>query len=350
MELRHLRYFAAVADTSHFGRAAERLHMAQPPLSQAVRRLERELGVALFARTTRQVTLTGAGEVFHADVRRILTAVDEAVARVERFAAGAAGVLRIGLTGSASYRQLPALARLVKHALPGVTLEVHTELLTPAQEAGLLDLRLDMGVLRPPVRREGIAHRALADEPLVLAVPEEHWLRGAESVRMAQLREEDFILYRAELGSVVHEAVISGCLAAGFRPRRAHEVAETSTALALVAAGLGVAVLPDSIRAARREGVVCKEIVDAPPVGLVLAWRADDASPLLRNLLETLEAHGMFGTPGEHPEKQPGHQSGCQIGCRSEYPPEYRPEYPPDYRPDHQGENPDGARHENYRN
>ncbi|MEU5403570.1 LysR family transcriptional regulator [Streptomyces sp. NPDC005963] len=300
MELRHLRYFAAVADTRHFGRAAERLHMAQPPLSQAVRRLETELGVALFTRTTRQVDLTAAGEVFHADVRRVLTAVDEAVERVKRFTAGVAGVLRIGFTGSASYRRLPALARLVKRALPGVTLEVHTELLTPAQEAALLDFRLDVGVLRPPVRREGIAHRALADEPLVLAVPEEHWLAEAESVRMEQLRQEDFILYGAALGSVVHEAVISGCLTAGFRPRRSHEVAETSMALALVAAGLGVAVLPDSIRAARREGVVCKEIVDAPTVGLVLAWREDDDSALLRKLLETLESNGMFITPENH--------------------------------------------------
>lgn len=304
MELRHLRYFAAVADARHFGRAAQRLHMAQPPLSQAIRRLEGELGVALFTRTTRQVDLTAAGEVFHADVRRLLMGVDEAVERVKRFTAGVAGVLRIGLTGAASYRQLPALARLAKRALPGVTLEVHTELLTPAQEEALLDFRLDVGVLRPPVRREGIAHRALADEPLVLAVPEEHWLSGAESVRMAQLRQEGFIMYGATLGSVVHEAVIRGCLASGFHPRRAHEVAETSTALALVAAGLGVAVLPDSVRAARREGVVCKEIVDAPSVGLCLAWRADDPSPLLRNLLkklETQEPNGMFSTP-ENPD------------------------------------------------
>ncbi|MFE7129290.1 LysR substrate-binding domain-containing protein [Streptomyces sp. NPDC057638] len=318
MELRHLRYFAAVADTRHFGRAAEQLHMAQPPLSQAIRRLETELGVALFARTTRQVDLTGAGEVFHADVRRILAAVDDAVVRVERFTAGVAGVLRIGLTGSAAYRRLPALARLVKSALPGVTLEVHTELLTPAQEAGLLDRRLDVGVLRPPVRREGIIHRALADEPLVLAVPEEHWLGDAESVRLAQLRQEDFIMYGAALGSVVDEVVIRGCLEAGFRPRRAHEVAETSTALALVAAGLGVAVLPDSIRAARREGVVCKEITDAPSVGLVLAWRADDSSPLLRNLLETLEKDGTFITP-ENPDgaRHENHQDRDDSLCDS---------------------------------
>ncbi|MBA2950209.1 LysR substrate-binding domain-containing protein [Streptomyces himalayensis] len=294
MEFRHLRYFVAVAETRHFGKAAERLHMAQPPLSQAIRRLESELGVELFTRTTRQVALTGAGEVFRTDVERILQAVDEAVARVARFASGVEGVLRIGLTGSASYRQLPALARLMKREMPHVMLEVHTEMLTPAQEAGLIERRLDVGVLRPPVRQEGIAHRSIASEPLIVAVPEQHWLADAESVRVEQLRHEDFIMYGAALGSVVNDAVVRSCLASGFYPHRAYEVTETSAALALVAAGLGVAVLPDSIRSAPREGVLCKEIEDALSVRLDLAWREDDDSPLLRNLLKVLEQHDMF--------------------------------------------------------
>lgn len=294
MELRHLRYFAAVAETRHFGRAAEHLHMAQPPLSQAIRRLESELGVKLFTRTTRQVTLTGAGEVFRTDVERILKAVDDAVARAGRFASGAEGVLRIGLTGSASYRQLPALARLLKREMPQVMLEVHTEMLTPAQEAGLLERRLDVGVLRPPVRQEGIAHRTVAAEPLVVAVLEEHWLAEADSVRVEQLRHENFIMYAAALGSVVNDAVVRSCLASGFYPHPAYEVTETSAALALVAAGLGVAVLPDSIRSAPREGVLCREIEDALSVRLDLAWREDDESPLLRNLLKVLERNDVF--------------------------------------------------------
>ncbi|MER6500586.1 LysR substrate-binding domain-containing protein [Streptomyces sp. NPDC001455] len=294
MELRHLRYFVAVAETRHFGKAAEQLHMAQPPLSQAIRRLEGELGVELLRRTTRQVSLTGAGEVFRTDAERILKAVDEAVARVGRFASGAEGVLRIGLTGSASYRQLPALARLVKREMPQVILEVHTEMLTPAQEAGLIERRLDIGVLRPPVRQEGITHRSLAAEALVVAVPERHPLAGADTVRVEQLRHEDFVMYGATLGSVVDDAVVRSCLAAGFYPHRAYEVTETSAALALVAAGLGIAVLPDSIRSAPREGVLCKDIEDALSIPLSLAWREDDESPLLRNLLEVLEQNDMF--------------------------------------------------------
>jgi len=304
MELRHLRYFAAVAETRHFGKAAEDLHMAQPPLSQAIRRLETELGVELFTRTTRQVTLTGAGEVFRTDVERILKAVDDAVARVGRFASGAEGVLRIGLTGSASYRQLPALARLVKREMPQVMLEVHTEMLTPAQEAGLIERRLDVGVLRPPVRQEGITHRPIATEALVAAVPEEHRLAEADSVRVEQLRHENFIMYGAALGSVVNDAVVRSCLASGFYPHCAYEVTETSAALALVAAGLGVAVLPDSIRSAPREGVRCKDIEDALTVRLDLAWREDDESPLLRGLLRVLDENDMFleGSEGSEGE------------------------------------------------
>lgn len=294
MELRHLRYFAAVAETLHFGKAAELLHMAQPPLSQAIRRLEAELGAELFIRTTRQVALTGAGQVLRADATRILSAVDEAAARVRRFAAGTEGVLRIGLTGSASYRQLPELARLVKREMPGLMLEVHTEMLTPAQEQGLLERRLDVGVLRPPVRNEGIVHRPIADEPLVVAVPDEHWLSDADKVRVEQLRHENFIMYGAALSSVVNDAVIRSCLGAGFSPHCGYEVTETSTALALVAAGLGVSVLPDSIRSAPREGVVCKPVEDALPVRLGMAWREDDDSPLLRKMLDILEKNDVF--------------------------------------------------------
>ncbi|MBV9023211.1 MAG: LysR family transcriptional regulator [Streptomycetaceae bacterium] len=294
MELRLLRYFAVVAETRHFGKAAERLHMAQPPLSQAIRRLEEELGVELFTRTTRQVALTGAGEVFRTDVGRILKAVDEAAARAARFAAGAEGVLRIGLTGSASYRQLPMLARLMKREMPHVRLEVHTEMLTPAQETALIERRLDIGVLRPPIRQEGIAHRTIADEPLVLAVPEEHWLAAADAVRVEQLRHEDFIMYDAALGSVVNDVVVRTCLGSGFYPHCAYEVTETSAALALVAAGLGVAMLPDSIRSAPREGVPYKKVEDALRVRLDLAWREDDESPLTRNLLKVLEENCVF--------------------------------------------------------
>jgi DNA-binding transcriptional LysR family regulator len=182
----------------------------------------------------------------------------------------------------------------VKRELPQVMLEVHTEMLTPAQEEGLIERRLDLGVLRPPVRQEGIVHRPIADERLVVAVPEQHELVRASSVRAEQLRHEGFIMYSAALGSVLNDIVVRTCLDAGYYPHRAYEVTETSAALALVAAGLGIAVLPESIRSAPREGVVCKDLEDAPTMRLDLAWRADDESLLLHNLLDVLERNEMF--------------------------------------------------------
>lgn len=307
MELRHLRYFAAVSDTRHFGKAAERLHMAQPPLSQAIRRLETELGVDLFTRTTRQVDLTGAGEVFLADTRRILRSVDEAVARVQRFSEGVEGVLRVGMTGSASYRQLPGLARLMKKNLPDVSLEVHTEMLTPAQESALTESRLDLGLLRPPTRSEAVEHRVIAREPLVLVLPEDHWLCEADSVTVEQLRHEDFVMYSAALRSVVNDAVNRSCLAAGFYPHCAHEVTETSALLALVAAGLGVALLPESVRSAARDGLQYRPVNDALTVDLALAWRKNDPSALIAEVLRVMEANDVFTTSDVPEERREDH-------------------------------------------
>lgn len=286
MELRNLRYFLAVAETRHFGRAAEQLHMAQPPLSQAIRRPEADLGVALFTRDTRNVALTGAGEVFRADVERILMALDEAAARVSRFASGTEGILRMGLTGSPSL--LPVIARLVKDKMPLVKLEVHSEMLTPALEASLTEHRLDVGILMPPVRHEGIAHRGIAREPLVVVVSDQHWLAGADVVRIEQLRQEDFIMVGSIATSTLAGIVVRSCLAAGFYPNCAYEVAETSAVLGLAAADLGVAIVPESIRATPRPGLQYKDIQDAPLVEHDLAWREDDDSPLLRKLLEVL--------------------------------------------------------------
>src|SRR3954454_2437587 len=144
MELRHLRYFVAVAETRHFGRAAERLHMAQPPLSQAIRQLEAEIGVELLVRTTRRVHLTSAGQTFYDDATRILSQLSESTRRVQHYAEGRRGVLRIGVTGSAAYSELPRIARIVEHGLPGVALEILPEMLTRAQEDALVESRLDV--------------------------------------------------------------------------------------------------------------------------------------------------------------------------------------------------------------
>lgn len=299
MELRHLRYFAAVAETSHFGRAAERLHIAQPALSQAIRQLETELGTPLFTRTTRQVRLTAAGEFLQGEATRILGAVEDSVRGVRRIAEGRQGLVRIAFTGSAAHTQLPRMAHVVKRELPGLALEIHADLLTPTQVAGLADGSLDLAVLRPPHGGcEGVAMRTIATEPLVLALPAEHRLVDAQVVEMADLRDEPFILF-TNTTSAVNDAVVRAGQAAGFTPRGEHRAAGIAVQLPLVAAGLGIALVPDSVRAAPLTGVVFRDVADAGSVDLALAWREDETSPAVLSVIDALDAADVF-SPTPH--------------------------------------------------
>jgi DNA-binding transcriptional LysR family regulator len=303
VEIRHLRYFVTVAQTCHFGQAAERLHMAQSPLSQAIRQLESQVGATLFNRTTRRVELTPAGEAFLRDAERILELADAAQARVQLIGSGSTGLLRVGATGLAAFRQLPQLARIAAREAPGLVLRFRPDLLTPAQELALEEDRIDLAVLRPPLRRTGLSSRLITRERLVLAVPQSHRLAGDEPVRLAELRDEGFVAYSVP-DSVVNAAVAEACLAAGFFPRRTHEVAETSIMLTLVSAGLGVALLPESALALRVEGVRFVPVADDVLIDLALAWRSDDPSPALARLIEALGANGFI-----MPEADPSHPS-----------------------------------------
>jgi DNA-binding transcriptional LysR family regulator len=293
VELRQLRYFVTVAQTRHFGEAAQLLHMAQSPLSQAIRQLESQLGATLFIRTTRRVELTPAGETLLRDALRILDAVEAAQTRVRLVESGSTGLLRVGATGLAAFRQLPQLARVAAREMPGLVLRFHPDLLTPAQELALGEDRIDLAVLRPPLRRTGLSSRLITRERLVLAVAGSHRLAGDEPVALAELAEEDFVVYGTP-DSVVATVVAQACLAAGFLPRRAHEVTETSVMLTLVAAGLGLALLPESVVALHVDGVRFVPVADDVRVDLALAWRSDDPSPALGRLIEALEANGFI--------------------------------------------------------
>lgn len=296
MELRHLRYFAAVAETCHFGQAAAQLHIAQPALSQAIRQLESELDVTLFTRTTRQVSLTPAGEFLRTEAARVLSAIDDSVRGVRRIGAGRHGLIRLGLTGTASFSHLPGIARVVKRELPEVALEIHADLLTPAQCERLQSGALDLGVLRPPAVGEGLTLRTLEVEPLALAIPVDHRLAVEPVVALADVRTEPFIAYSAR-DSAVNEAVLRSCREAGFVPHREHEAPSTAVLLALVAAGLGVAVVPASVRALPLEGVVFRDLLDAGSVELSLAYRTDDDNPVVDAVIEILEAADLFTAP-----------------------------------------------------
>ncbi|HVE62292.1 MAG TPA: LysR family transcriptional regulator, partial [Mycobacteriales bacterium] len=296
MELRHLHYFLAVAEERHFGRAAERLHMAQPPLSHAVKQLEGELGVTLFERTTRRVELTPAAELFLQRVRGILAAVESAKTDVARAEAGVLGRIALGFTGSVTYELLPRLSRVLREELPDVELELFGEMLTPRSVAGLVDGSLDLAFLRPPVRQAGLAVHVIRREPLIAVLPEQHALARSQTVPLGGLAEEPFVFYPSHFRSVVHDAVLNACRNAGFEPRQKHEVGETSTLVAFVAAGLGVALVPASVRHLQITGAVYRPLADTTEeVALALAFRSDDESVLLRRVLACV--HSLVGWP-----------------------------------------------------
>lgn len=294
MELRHLRYFVAVAEECHFGRAAERLHMAQPPLSQQIRQLEAELGVTLLTRSTRKVELTPAGAGYLERARQILAAVEHAGDEATRTAAGEVGRLAIGFTGSATYELLPTLARILDEELPDLQLDLRGELLTPMQVAALREHTLDIGFLRPPVRDPGLDVRVLRKEPLIAVLPAAHPLAAKTSVRLAELAHDRFITYPSQHRSVVYEAVLDACEHAGFIPTRTLEVTETSTLVVFVAAGVGVALVPASVQHLRVTGAVYLPLAGTTQeVELAVAIRADDESPQVGRVLSRI--HQLVG-------------------------------------------------------
>jgi DNA-binding transcriptional LysR family regulator len=289
VELKQLRAFVAVAEEKHFGRAADRLHMAQPPLSQQIRRLEGELGVELLHRTTRKVELAPAGEVFLDRARRLLHDADTAVEDTRRAARGEVGRLAVGFTGSATYALLPALANALKTELPGVELDLQGELLTPAQVQGLTEHRLDLGLLRPPVRQRDLTIEVVVTEPLVVVVPQHHRLAQRNEIPVAELADEPFVAYPSHFRSVLHDAVEEVCAAHGFKPRVALEVAETATLVSFVAAGLGVSLVPLSVTRFAVVGAVYRPLAGDPTqVELALAYRRDDSSPVLARALDVV--------------------------------------------------------------
>lgn len=273
MDLRQLRYFVAVAEECHFGRAAQRLHMAQPPLSQAIRRLEEDLGVELLERTTRRVALTPAGERFLDRSRQILHEVDQAAREAARIAAGEIGRVVIGVVGSATYALLPPVARRLREEYPDIDFEFTSEMLTADQVSRLGDGTIDIALMRPPLATEGLLLRVLRSEPLVVALPESHPLASRDVLDLGELRDETFVTYPADRRSVLYDTFLAACEAHGFHPTHTVQVAQTSTIVVFVAAGIGVAVLPASAAHLRLEGVRFLPLADTPSVELAVGWR-----------------------------------------------------------------------------
>jgi DNA-binding transcriptional LysR family regulator len=288
MNLRHLRYFVTVAEERHFGRAAERLHMAQPPLSQAIRQLEADVGAQLLHRTTRRVEVTDAGRAYLLRARAILDEVDAAADEARRVAAGSVGHLVIGCVGSATYSLLPGLSRTLATELPGVDFSFRGEMLAPDQVEALRSGVIDVALLRASVADHSLTVTVLRRDRLVVAVPVDHPLAGRRQVRAADLANADLIVHSADRRSVMYDIVLGLLRDAGVEPRVRHEVGETSTLVTLVAGGLGVAIVPEPVTALALEGVAYRRLVrPATTVDLAVAHRTDRREP---HLIRTVRA------------------------------------------------------------
>lgn len=286
MELRHLRYFIAVAEELNFTRAAEKLHMAQPPLSQQIQQLEAELGFQLFRRTKRTVVLTEAGQVFFEESQKILLQVDRAIQLGKQTSRGELGQLTVGFVSSAAHNVVPAILQAFRTRCPAVKLELH-ELTTNEQLQRLRFGRIDIGFVRPPIEEEGISSEIVFREPLIVALPETHYLADRAVVELRELSAEPFILFPRSLAPGLYDPIVSLCLQAGFSPIAGQEAIQMQTIISLVAAEMGVAIVPASMQNFQRTGVVYKHLQEPTcMVAIALIWR-NTPTPAVQRFLQT---------------------------------------------------------------
>jgi DNA-binding transcriptional LysR family regulator len=295
VELRHLRYFVAVAEELHFGRAAARLHLAQPPLSRQIRQLEVELGVPLFERSKRHVRLTDAGAVFLVEARAVLAAAEQAAQAARRAARGEVGQLTVGFIGAASYSVLPGIVQAFRARYPSVELVLH-EMTTAEQLAALRDGQLGAGLVRPPVADPVLAATTVLREPLVVALPAAHPLAAQRRVAVAALAGEPWVLFPRRLAADLYDQILALCEGAGFRPRLAQEAVQMQTVVRLVGAGVGVSLVPRSAESLHSAGVAYRPLRGAAAeVEMAVAWRRDEESALLRQFLDVARATAAPG-------------------------------------------------------
>jgi DNA-binding transcriptional LysR family regulator len=293
MELRHLRQFVAVAEEGHVTRAAERLGMQQPPLSQRIKAIELELDVQLLRRKARGVELTEAGRVFLDNARAMLAQYDHTFESTRRAARGEQGRLRVGIMPTAPFHPLvPFSIRAFRAAFPLVSLTLDECLRTEAIER-LRNEQLDVAFLRALIPEEkDLVVSQLLVEPMVVALPAEHELaRRDGALSFSELADETFIMYARQLGPAFYETTMAACLRSGFNPRLGQEAPRITSALSLVAAGLGVSVVPACMQRMTMDGVVYLRLKGAarPTAVLTLASRRAEPSPVVRNLLSLVK-------------------------------------------------------------
>jgi len=283
LELRHLRYFVAVADELHFGRAASRLHLSQPPLSQQIRKLEEILGYALFVRTSRSVKLTNAGEAFLERARRTLRNVQRDIDETRSIGQGEVGSLHIGFVGSAMLTTLPGIFRAYREAYPRVNLSLH-ESFTARVVEGLESGTLDAGILRDGDSVKMLNVTTLFSEPYVAVLPRSHRCAKQKRISPGMLRNEPFVYYPRSAGGRAFEKPLTLFEEYGFRPHIVQEASQWLTIVLLVGAGLGVSVAPACVRRIASPEVVCIPLRGAKVVSdIELARAVGDARPIVEH-------------------------------------------------------------------
>lgn len=289
MELRHLRYFVAVAEELNFSRAAERLHIAQPPLSKQIRDLEAELGVVLFNRTKRRVELTAPGQVFLEKVHQSIQSIEQAVEAVQRSSRGEIGRLSVGFNSSATYSVLPQILRGFRERYPQVELYLH-ELTTSQQLECLHQHQIDAGILYLPIESSALKVLSVLKETLVVAMPESHPLAVSSQISIRALSREPFIIPPHRLGGGLYSKIMQFFQQSGFNPTVVQEAMQLQTMISLVAGGVGVALVPASLQNLQRAGVVYRCLQElTPEVTIAIAWRQhDDGSPVLQKFIDAV--------------------------------------------------------------
>jgi DNA-binding transcriptional LysR family regulator len=286
MELRHLRYFVAVSESLHFGQAAAKLQIAQPSLSHQIRQLEIELQTTLLRRTKRRVELTEAGRTFLEEARDILARADRAAVNARRASRGEIAPLRVGVAHWIDPARILASVRSFNAHNPTIQVDLQT-MSVPAQLAALREERLDVGFVRPPIGESSLASEMLVREPFVIALPATHRFAGSKRIPLSSLANESFVFIRRDALPVFYDLVLQVCRQAAFVPHAPHEADHPQMVLGLVAAGMGISLVPASVQNTKPRGLVLRSLRPSPRIlESGLAWRREDTSPTVNGFLK----------------------------------------------------------------
>ncbi len=302
IEVRHLRYFLAVAETLHFSKAAAQLGMAQPPLSQQIRSLERILGYPLFERTTRGVRLTKVGQYFRECSQNTVTKIQDDVEMARRLGSGQEGVLTVGFSGSVMLTTLPKAIERYRRAYPRVELRLR-ELVTAEQMPSLLDGALDLGFLRDGEPRDGLSIESILRERFIAVLPARHRLAGRATIRPGDLRNEPFVLFARRMGPLAFDRTISCCEVEGFRPNVVQEAPQWPTVVRLVAAGSGISLAPACVANFAMPGVVYKKVRSRHWTSIDIGLKPNLDNPAVEALLSIVRRQFARKSPGSAPRR-----------------------------------------------